>query len=173
MRDDIVLQRCISFAGVCKHITLKKVRFQTNIFLIQSGVYLYYQHYLDTSLLILRQFSTIKSVISHIDQVYNGKNLKRARMLTFRNLNLVQVARFCFLLSVTKIEIVCFKKAEIHKLNKLTQVQATWCSEKNMPKHFVPQVYIKLKWYYESLSHFYSPSADWANVQITTIMALL
>lgn len=106
MRDDIVLQRCISFAGVCKHITLKKVRFQTNIFLIQSGVYLYYQHYLDTSLLILRQFSTIKSVISHIDQVYNGKNLKRARMLTFRNLNLVQVARFSFLLSVTQIEIV-------------------------------------------------------------------
>jgi len=81
---------------------------------------LYYQHYLDTSLLILRQFSTIKSVISHIDQVYNGKNLKRARMLTFRNLNLVQVPRFSFLLSVTKIEIVCFKKAEIHKLNKLT-----------------------------------------------------
>lgn len=172
MRDDIVLQRCISFA-ICKHITLKKVRFQTNIFLIQSGVYLHYQHYLDTSLLILRQFSTIKSVISHIDQVYNGKNLKRARMLTFRNLNLVQVARFFFLLSVTKIEIVCFKKAEIHKLNKLTQIQATWCSEKNIPKHFVPQVYIKLKWYYESLSHFYSPSADWANVQITTIMALL
>lgn len=104
----------------CLHAcyTKKKFRFPTNILLMQSGSIFISIIYLDTSPLILRQFSTIKSVISRIEQVYLSV------YIYFLKFKLGSSTRVCiFLLSVTKIETVCFKKTKIHELNELTQIK--------------------------------------------------